>query len=270
MKQAKTSTTPPLRSTTVDLSASHIEEGEKGRRIASPQTSSEQTMKHPKGHKVRELNEIWRTMDSQDFLHLTDTLTLSDVWVQPVSVEPAKGSFATIEFIEMVVAPHIKTRRAKCKMSLDDVTKMLHLCDCIYADLHGVDRVSFEDWLNKKTALCVEKRGIDEGSNRANLCNYIITADRAFSFYPTPHRNLGVFFRKICYHSYKNGKETEEVKIENPSMIKCKATKGNFEYIIEARIFPLPDSWFDTVVPGANSMVDRCLPDEDVPATQPF
>lgn len=234
-------------------------------------------MKHPKGHKVRKLEEVWKVMDSQDFLHLTDTLTLGDVWVQPTGVESSRGNYATISFKQIVAAPHIKFRDASCKMSLDDLTKMLYLNDCIQWDIQNVEHLSFEDWLNDKTSVCVKAKGVEKGTDRSALCHFIITEDRGFSFYPAfLHGSCGIFFRKICYHSYGNedveNKSIEtDVKLENPSMIKCKGAKGTFEYIIEARIFPLPLAWFDQAKPADTSMVDRSEADTlSLPESQSF
>lgn len=259
-KQPRTprQTSPLTRSETVDLTNADVGE-EKSRRTAVPPTSSsapltDQTMmKHPKGHKVRDLADVWNTMASQDFLRLTDTLALSDVWVQPEHVDPAKGGFAIVVFNEIVVAPHIKRHPDTCKISLDDLTKMLYLNDCLQADMQNIERATYEEWLNEKSALCVKAKGLEEGSNRAKLCQFILSEDKSFTFFPTYlHQRFGVFFRKICYHSYKCEKDFDylsdgKIKFVNPSMIKCSATKGNFEYILEARILPLPDGWFDPI-----------------------
>lgn len=253
MKQQRTNKTPTtlVRCDSVKLSSSEGEE-ERSRRTGSPQISStaSSTMtseKHPKGHKVRELADVWKTMDSQDFLHLTDTLTLNDVWVQPLTVEPAKGAFATVTFKQIVAGPHLKYRDAKCRISLDDLSKMLYLNDCLQYSMQNVDQPLYEDWLNEKSANCVKMKGMEEGSNRAKLCHFIINEDRDFTFYPAYlHGHWGMFFRKICYHSYSE-KEDGKTKLINPSMMKCSATKGSFEYILEARIFPLPENWFDAI-----------------------
>ena len=168
----------------------------------------------------------------------------------------------------MVAGPHIKFRDASCKMSLDDLTKMLYLNDCIQWDLQNLEHLSFEDWMKEKSSICVKAKGMEEGSDRAKLCHFIITEDREFSFYPSFLQSCnGIFFRKICYHSYKNGEDT--LKINNPSMMKCKGTKGTFEYIIEARVFPLPEEWFTYANPCATSAVDRSMPSE-VPESQAF
>lgn len=273
--QQKTPQSTLQRTESVDLASSLTEEGERSRRIATRPISSpvprmgevDQGTKHPRGHKVRELAEVWKVMDSQDFLHLTDTLTLADVWVQPTAVVTSKGAFATVSFKQMVAGPHIKFRDASCKMSLDDLTKMLYLNDCVQWDLQNMEHLSFDDWMKEKSSICVKAKGMEEGTDRAKLCHFIITADRDFTFYPSfLHGCNGIFFRKICYHSYKNGEDA--LKINNPSMMKCKGTKGTFEYIIEARIFPLPEEWFAYANPGATSTVDRSEPSEELPATQ--
>lgn len=280
MKQARTmkpASSTLQRCESVDLS-NNITEVERNRRMASrpvssplptSTTDSEQGMRHPKGHKVRDLSEVWKTMDAQDFLRLSDTLTLGDVWVQPTGVVSSKGAFATVSFKQIIAGPHIKFRDATCKMSLDDLTKMLYLNDCIQWDLQNMEHLSFDEWLNEKSSICVKAKGMDEGSDRAKLCHFIITEDREFGFYPTYlNGRSGIFFRKICYHSYRNTKDEEETKFSNPSMMKCKGTKGTFEYIIEARIFPLPLEWFDAADPAATSMVDRSEP--DMPETQVY
>ena len=251
-KQPRTAKTPALsplrRSESVNLSNSNTLDDmgeEKSRRTAatlhattsSPNLSQDQTTRHPRGHKVKTLDEIWKAMDSQDFLRLTDTLALNDVWVQPVAVEEyGKGAVATVRFREIVDAPHIKAREVDCTFMLDDLLKMLYLNDCLQWDMQNEERPSYDDWLKEKSAACVRAKGID--TDRVKLCSFIINEDERFSFFPEIlHGRYGIFFRKICYHSYRSDDKT---KFVNPAMIKCKAAKGSFEYIIEARVFPLP------------------------------
>ena len=222
-----------------------------------PSEASKSAPTHPKGHKVRQLTDVWKTVDSQNFLHLSDILTLSDFWVQPTDAESAGGSFVTVYWKQIVAAPHIKQRDANCKMSSDDLLKMLYLNDTICAELNQTDHLSYDDWLNDKSAACVKAKGIDEGSDRAKLCHFIMTEDPTFTFYPLEGR-FGIFFRKICYHSYKVDDKSGKPKLMNPSMIKCCATRGKFEYILEARIFPLPREWY------TSDLVT------DVPETQPM
>lgn len=275
-KQQKTmkKQSPLMRCESVELEKNPIVEEEKNHRMPLPLTTSttsestmtmdqKTTLKHPKGHKVKNLSDIWKTMDSQDFLHLSDTLTLNDVWLQPISVEPVKGAYAAVNFIEVVFAAHIKTRRSQHKMALDDLVKMLYLNDCLQYDMQNIPRPEFNDWVKEKTALCVKAIGLEESNNRSKFCNFIITEDRDFTFYPAYlHQHFGIFFRKSAYHSYKTESDvsTSEIKITNPSIIKCSTIKGNFEYIIEARIFPLPYEWMINTAPGNSSMVDRSQP----------
>ena len=224
---------------------------------------------HPKGHKVQNLTEIWNTMDKQDFLRVTDTLTLADVWVQPISCIPVKGDFCKVTLRQVVYAPHIKSRIATCKMSNDDMLKILYLNDKFLGEMQGMDVFTYEDWLNEKSAKCIKAKGRDEVNDSAKLCNFILTEDKEFTFYPCFPRggNLGMFFRKICYHSYKTDATTamtedKGVKLVNPSMIKCGATaKRKFEYVIEARLFPLPDQWFDDVKENVSGEGDDEMPE---------
>ena len=245
---------------------------EKNRRTATSQVppstttltqttlTTTKTPQHPKGHKVRELAEVWKTMDSQAYLRLTDTLVLNDVWVQPIAAEPANGPFATVTFRQIIDAPHLKMRFATSKMSTDDLLKILYLNDCMQWDMLGSPHVAYGDWLNEKSAVCVKARGLDEGSNRAKLCNYIITEDHDFTFFPTFLKGVGIFFRKICYHSYKLGEKVDGEKMVNPAMIKCSSANGKFEYVLEARIFTIPAELFDEQPPQILS--------EELPETQ--
>lgn len=219
---------------------------------------------HPKGHKVRNLKEVWGSMDSQAYLRLVDTLTLSDVWVQPLSVIPEKGGIATVELREMVYARHIKVRTAKTKIAVDDLTKMLYLTDCLIWDLSGVEHISFDEWLNEKISNCVRDEGLEAANERAILCNYIITKERTFTFFPSLLKGkFGIFFRKICVHSYKDAEGITPLKLTNPSMIKCKAVRSDFEYLIEARILPLPDQWYDTIDTTIDCPPTQKLDDDD-------
>lgn len=233
--------------------------------ISSHPETQEKKALHPKGHKAKELKDVWESMDSQAFLHLTDTLTLGDVWVQPMGATPDRGNVAIVTMKQLVNAPHIKHRTTSCKMSCDDLIQMLYLCDCLSWELQNMDHVAFDDWLNIKSAQCVKAKGVDEATNRAKLANFILTQDDEFTFYPSYlHNNFGIFFRRICYHSYKT--DSEVVKINNPGMIKCKATKGQFEYMIEARILPVPTMWFDDAKPTALHWIHGIQPPEEAEA----
>ena len=212
----------------------------------SDQTKSLTEPRHPKGHKVHKIEDIWKIMDSDNFLRVTDTVALSDVWVQPLSVEPSTTGISNVTFKQVIFAPHIKQRDATCKMSLDDILKMLYLNDCLQHDMQGMARPSFDDWLKDKSSRCVRALGPTDGCNRSRLCDFIIRNDESFSFYPPFLKStFSVFFRKTCYHSYKT-ENKDEAKLSNPAIMKCCALRGKFEYVLEARIMPLPDEWFSS------------------------
>lgn len=215
---------------------------------------------HPKGHNVRNLLDVWKNMDEKEFLHLTDTLTLGDVWVQPLSIFVTTSPCVQVTFRQLVLAPHIKYRDATCKMMIDDVAKMLYLCACLQLDMQDLPRPTFDDWIAEKTELFTKVKGIDSANNRAALCQFLIREDAGFTYYPRILKNrFGIFFRKIAYHSYKSEQTT---KIMNPSMIKCSgAPKSAFEYILEARIFPLPQEWFDVMdnIPSSQDERDTMM-----------
>ena len=220
--------------------------------------TEEEKPRHPKGHKTRDLAEVWKTMDSQTFLRVTDTYILWDVWVQPLAAVQERGPFALATLKQAVFAPHIKSRTTVSKMAADDLLKMLYLADLLQAEMQGVSGLDYGDWLNDKTAACVKKKGAEEGTNHVLLAHFIMTEDRDFTLYPPYLKGkFGIFFRKTCYHSYRE--EGKKDKLINPTMIKCGATKGKFEYVIEARIFALPDGWFD-----------QQTEEEEIPETQPL
>lgn len=217
-----------------------------GRKIAVPkpatESASERASSHPKGHKVHTLSEVWGSMDTKAFYRPTDTLTLMDVWFQPMQAEFDRGDVANVTMNQFVIGPHIKYRSKVVKMSCEDLLKCLYLGETIQWQLQGVPKASYDVWLNEKSAACVRAKGISESTNHAKLVNFILTEDHSYTFYPSCLKGLfGIFFRKICYHSYKDDGEKKE-KIWNPTMIKCCGAKS-FEYILEACIMPLPDNW---------------------------
>lgn len=204
-------------------------------------TEKKTTPNHPKGHKCRTITEVWENMDKQKYLHLTDTLTLGDVWVQPMGAGPsATKNVADVSFLQILASHHFKYRTATSRLSNSDLMKMLYLCDCICNDLVGNDRPNYDEWVRTKSKEAVGVLGIQDASDEANLANFIITKDKDFTFFPASlNENFGIFFRKVCCHSYK-GLPKGSAKIDNPMIIKCKAEGGNFEYLLEARLFLLP------------------------------
>ena len=224
---------------------------------------------HPKWHKQATLASIWNLMDSQSFLHLTDTLALSDVVVQPKSVASSTGAYTNVTFVQAVKARNWKIRIATCKMPIVDVIKMLYLCDCMKSKIQKLPMPAYEDWEKSKVSAFGAKYGMVEDGNHCMLCQYIIAEDPTFSFYPDCIGDSGIFYRKICHHSYKNGKG--ETKIRNPAMVKCKGSRGMIEYLMEALILPLPDGYFKKVEEAEETAGPTIEgEEEEVPETQPM
>ena len=227
-----------------------------------PATTTEKktAQAHPKGHKCRTLQEVWDNMDKQKYLHLTDTLTLGDVWVQPMVAYPsATKNVADVSFLQILASNHFKYRTASSRLSNSDLMKMLYLADCICHDLMDMERPLYEEWVRGKSKEAVGVLGIQDASDEANLANFIITKDKDFTFFPASlNENFGIFFRKVCCHSYK-GLPAGSTKISNPMIIKCKAESGNFEYLLEARLFLLPKGC---------EFYRRSYETEEVPASQ--
>lgn len=219
---------------------------------AAMMTTATQTAEtHPKGHRVKDLDDVWKRMDEQGFVRITDTIVLGDVWWQPVSAAPYKNVYADVKMYQIVVAPHIKYREKVCRMSVDDLLKVLFLADYILnGDKSSVPRSRvdyYDEWVANKTAAFVkDRKNVEDVSSKALLCNYILKEDPTFTLYPATLNNVGIFFRKTCYHSYKSD-DMSAVKFENPAIFKCSSNKSSFEYVLEARILPLPEPWFEAI-----------------------
>ena len=181
-------------------------------------------------------------MDSTPYLHITDTILLSDVWIMPTSVEHTTFKSAQCQVLEIVNAPHLKFRTAYTKMNLEDLARMLYLADTIQWSMRGIAETPYEEWLKMKKSSCVRRIGND-GTNLSDLCNYILSEDPDFCLVPASLNNrIGFFFRKMCYHSYKA--LPGGCKRANPGFMKCQ-TSQKFEYVIETRLIPLPEGLFE-------------------------
>ena len=236
--------------------------------LASPaQTTPMKSQVHPKGHNSVELSEVWKMMDKNPFLRVTDVNKLHDVWFIPISVEITNSSVTTVSILQIVLGPHIKRRTTTTKMNIDDLLRLCYLCDKMQWDMQGFTPVDYDEWLDDKTAVCVKKIGRDDATNRSKLLDFLLNPEHHqhdFTFYPNClHGNYGIFFRKICYHSYKTG--VKEDKLENPSMMKCTAARGKFDYVLEVRLIQLPTGWFtsdDTKIEETEDTTDTQPMDE--------
>lgn len=231
---------------------------EKTRRIAIPPSEN--------GIRTVNVEQVRSIFAAQNFLRLCDTTLLADAWVQPISIDPTTTMYATVTFLVLLNGPKIQLFMMKTKLSLDDLLKMLYLNDCIQADFQGLVRLDFGGWLNEKTSAYVKVQGAENATNRSLLANYIVTQDKEFSFYPSFMKNCAMFFRKVSHHRYTD-KEGKSGDITNASMIECTAApRGKFNYVLEARCFPVPDKWWEYI----NEVTKKEAAELDVPETQPM
>lgn len=252
------SSTSPAEEKDLPTSSSQTETGEmRARRIATPPSVD--------GVRTVEVEKIKEALASQNFLRLTDTTLLGDVWVQPILVEFSNTLYATIRFLVMLAGPSIEVFTTATKMSLSDLLKMLYLNDCILADFQGLARMDYDTWFKEKSAACVRLEGTERGTNLSVVSQFIITQDKEFTFYPTFIKNCGMFFRKISHHRYVNG-EGKTGDLVNASMIQCSAApRGKFQYVLEGKCVPLPDNWSDI----ANQLIEEATSGV-IPPTQPM
>jgi len=199
---------------------------------------------HPLGHKVHALQEVWDLMDQKDFLRLTDTPALFDVWVQPLQVLDPKGApYVTVLFNEVVAGPEMKIRQANTKIAADELLLILYLCDKLRLICEGKPFPEYGAWKNAKTSAFVAVHGVEDSAKGGLIADFILTEDETFNFV-LANSMMGLFVRKTCYHAYsEEGGEEVLSHVINPSMMKCKAKKGTFEYVYEARYLPMPNEW---------------------------
>ena len=209
---------------------------------------------HPKGHRSRLLDDVWEAMDKKDYLRVTDTLALSDVWVRPKSVStvpaprpknaktpPRPSQFVVEVLFDMIVCGlHWKKREVSYRIDVTDLLKMFYIAAQTEASVrpHGKHE-DFEEWFGRMMKEYIVATTPDNATNRVGLCQYLLEKD-VVTFFPCGvDAALSVFFRKSCCHTYKAEKQEGEVKLNNPGLVKC-STRGAFEYVIESRIFIEP------------------------------
>ena len=210
--------------------------------------SSSTKPKHPRGHKVESLQEIWRLMDAQPYVRLTDTWSsLWDVWLQPLHIESeVSTSTIMVQFLEIVYGAHIKYRTASHQISCEDFVKMCYVKDRIGIYMSSMSDISFDDWVVAHQQ-AFEKINEHPPATNAEFCEFLLTTmdneetrkltGIGWNSIPGVF-NCGIFIRKSCCHSYKD--KNGNKKFENISMVKCSSVKGAFDYVIEGRLFVLP------------------------------
>ena len=219
--------------------------------------------RHPKGHRVYAVAEIDETLAKDKYMHLTDSLLLSDVYLQPRDVEESKGSFADVTFTRLICGYHMQVGEYKAAVLLDDLLQMLYQCEVVTASMQGKVCLGYDEWINEKSIACAKVHGMDSANNPSILAKFLITEDPEFTFFPTFLKNVGIFFKKSTVHSYPNPQNRGMHKILNPCIIKRKS-RGMFEYTLDLKLIVLPPEMVSTK-DGEEGEVE-----EDVPSTLPL
>ena len=201
--------------------------------------------KHPKGHRVANVEELTRLLDKTSYLALCDTMRFTDVWYQPAAVEvdTLRGTVVATTFRELVNGAHMRMRLVRKDVTTEDLLRMLYLSEV----LAKADTPDFETWVIKCRAHFIEENGAASSSD-AHLVNSMLTS-QLYSFLPDAFGGrYEIFFRKVTVHSYKdeNGRMTR-FEEPNPMMIRSiKSAKTGFEYNIEAKLVLVPEGWVYT------------------------
>lgn len=219
----------------------------KGLLTAGSQPTDEKTTlskkaRHPKGHKVRDLGEVWDQMSMKkgdvvpidpQYLRVTDTLDLGDVWIAITDAKKETDYLLTIDAIQMVTGHHVYQRNMKMKMSNDDFLGFCYLKRRFADVLAGEDPMDYEEW-KQKMGEEYQKESGDESLKSGDVCEFLMKK------YPFIVDNIGFLCRKICCHSYSNSGVESKDKVHNPTLLKLNVgTRGKFEFELEVRVFPL-------------------------------
>jgi len=199
----------------------------------NPPTSSRKP-RHPNGHKVKDLSELFPIMHKTKFLPLADNFMISDVWYQPSSVTSLDGGFLQVVFNEVPNGLNLSRTLQTYSVEAVDLLRMLYLTEMFNRDYYNMERETFEQWLNNcyaellksKPDLPYDEFGIIAES-LMDKATFAVGTDTCFR----------VFFQKHCVRSFTG----TDKDFPNLNLIKCKAGgKSQFEYVIEGRIFALP------------------------------
>ena len=229
------------------------------------QSAMKERPRHPKGHRVHPVMEIDETLQKDKYMHLMDTLTLFDVYVQPKDVEESKGGFADVTFTRLIYGYHVQVGEYRAALSLDDLLQMLYRTDVLQASMQGKVCLGYDEWINEKTNAYTSLHGMDNASNMSLLARFIIVEDPDFTFFPPFLKNTGIFFKKSTVHSYPNPMNKGIPKVLNPCIIKRKAMKGAFEYTLDLKLLLLPPEMV-----SINGDENKEGEGESVPSTLPL
>ena len=221
-----------------EVAAGEAPSAESTHPTTASQTTENQNHNHPKGHRTAILAEVWGLMDDT-FLRNSDTAKLMDVWCIPTFVQVIEKSnlYVNVEFRQFVLATHVKERTVVYKMFVEDLLKMFYLASQIELDCAGEVRMDYDGWLSECKYLFMKEKGSENSESRPKLVEFLLNENHV-PIHPIPgNPKLHTMFRKVNCHSYK---ASATPKFANEFCAKCKASKGKYEYVIEARIAAVP------------------------------
>ena len=205
--------------------------------VGNVRTSS----RHPNGHKVKNYKEVESALHKTAYLPMSDSALCGDVWFQPHIIQEEDATVLKCIFEELVDTRDLYASLHEYSVSADDLLKMLYLTEMIMNDYYSTPREEYEDWfIGKFTEALKEDRTLDM-SNRGAVAARIM---KTFSFEIGKGTHFEVYFQKKCVHEYVDA----PIEKKNYNCIFCKALRGKFEYVIEARIFVIGEDIHPSVL----------------------
>lgn len=209
------------------------EEGKDPHTGATQSTST----KSPKGPKVQDRDEIEAAISKGKFLPLCDSKCGADLWFQPRYVDEVGKSVSTVTFEVLACGSKLYSSLLKMSIYNTDLLRMLYLANQFENDYFTLNRADFNDWLIEKyTDLLKERRSL-EMTDHGAIAHFLLQTHGRDMFKIGKGTYHEVFFRKACKRIF----EGYELEYINPNVVECVAARGNFEYVIEARVFALSE-----------------------------
>lgn len=204
--------------------------------------------KHPKGHSVHTIASVLEFLDKKPFLRVTDTATLNDVWVSPISCVPDPEMPGCVDLNCHLILEGTKIAAMLKTFTIygTDLLKLLYLASCFECDFDGKVRLDFDMWLNEVMYQYGKEKGYESSRSHEYVALYLIN-NHKINFHPIPaNPSITTFFRLSRMRSYpvpEDKKDFEITKHVNPWIIKCPAVPGKkrkFEYMIEGKLIWAP------------------------------
>ena len=192
----------------------------------------------PNGHKVKTCTEIITSSHKTKYLPLADGMNTGDVYFQPCAIHAVNKNWIDCEMVEYLFGAGIMSLHYVFSIDADDLLRMIYLKDMFCYDLDGESRVSFEEWLVNVFSEIVKEDAQADFSDHGMIANFIMSKE-TFNWNISSSPYVQVIFQKRCIHDFKDPQPDIVLHGENPNVVKCKALRGKFEYVIEGRIFTI-------------------------------